>query len=146
MGEGQNVRSPTVGFFHSQNCNFPEESFILSSSCNSVLPILPFPLPYSIPSLPALLDSLISYFLSFLFLPYLLLSLSLFFVPSSLPFLPSRLSVFTSPPVDFFPSIFPPSKKIQPCEENCYRTGSTAWCVISVDTSVFVGYLSYTLS
>jgi hypothetical protein len=29
MGEGQNVPAPTGVFFHSQNCNFPEESFIL---------------------------------------------------------------------------------------------------------------------
>jgi hypothetical protein len=35
MGEGQNVPVPTGGFFYSQNCNFPEESFILSSPCNS---------------------------------------------------------------------------------------------------------------
>jgi hypothetical protein len=36
MGEGQKVPAPTGVFLHSQNCNFPEESFILSSSCNSV--------------------------------------------------------------------------------------------------------------
>jgi hypothetical protein len=36
MGEGQNVPESTGGFLHPQNCNFPEESFILSSPCNSV--------------------------------------------------------------------------------------------------------------
>jgi hypothetical protein len=36
MGEGQNVSESTGGFLHPQNCNFPEESFILISSCNSV--------------------------------------------------------------------------------------------------------------
>jgi hypothetical protein len=36
MGEGQNVPAPTGGSFYSQICNFPEESFILSSPCNSV--------------------------------------------------------------------------------------------------------------
>jgi hypothetical protein len=37
MEEGQNVPAPTGGFFYSQICNFPKESFILSSPCNSVL-------------------------------------------------------------------------------------------------------------
>ncbi len=36
MGEGQNVPESKGGFLHPQNCNFPEESFILSSPCNSV--------------------------------------------------------------------------------------------------------------
>jgi hypothetical protein len=36
MGEIQNVPAPREGFFYSQICNFPEESFILSSPCNSV--------------------------------------------------------------------------------------------------------------
>jgi hypothetical protein len=35
MDRGQNVPAPTGDFFHSWNCNFPEESFILSSPCNS---------------------------------------------------------------------------------------------------------------
>jgi hypothetical protein len=35
MGELQNVPASTGGFLHSQNWNFPEEGFILSSSCNS---------------------------------------------------------------------------------------------------------------
>ncbi len=35
MGEGQNVPALTGGTFHSQNCNFPEESFILISFCYS---------------------------------------------------------------------------------------------------------------
>jgi hypothetical protein len=35
MEEGQNVPAPTGGFFYSQICNFPKESFILSSPCNS---------------------------------------------------------------------------------------------------------------
>ncbi len=36
MGKRKKVPAPTGGFFHSKNCNFPEESFILSSFCNSV--------------------------------------------------------------------------------------------------------------
>jgi hypothetical protein len=36
MEEGQNVPAPTGGFFYSQICNFPKDSFILSSPCNSV--------------------------------------------------------------------------------------------------------------
>ncbi len=35
MGELQNFPASTGGFLHSQNWNFPEEGFILSSSCNS---------------------------------------------------------------------------------------------------------------
>jgi hypothetical protein len=37
-GQGKNFPAPTGGCLHSQNCNFPEESFILSSSCKSVNP------------------------------------------------------------------------------------------------------------
>ncbi len=39
MSEGQNVPAPTASFelfSHTQNCNFPEESLILSTFCNSV--------------------------------------------------------------------------------------------------------------
>jgi hypothetical protein len=38
MGGEQNVPAPAGNIFHSQNCNFPDEGFILStgSSCNSV--------------------------------------------------------------------------------------------------------------
>jgi hypothetical protein len=35
MGEVKNVPASTGNFFHSQNCNFPEEGFILSSFCKS---------------------------------------------------------------------------------------------------------------
>jgi hypothetical protein len=35
-GQGAKCSSTNMGFFHSQACTFPEESFILSSSCNSV--------------------------------------------------------------------------------------------------------------
>jgi hypothetical protein len=35
MGEGQNIHAPTGGLFHFQNCNFPKESVILISFCNS---------------------------------------------------------------------------------------------------------------
>jgi hypothetical protein len=34
--KGQNVPAPTGGYFIPIFCNIPEESFILSSSCNSV--------------------------------------------------------------------------------------------------------------
>ncbi len=44
MDRGQNVPAPTGDFFHSQNCNFPEESFILSSPCNSVVRIYRLPI------------------------------------------------------------------------------------------------------
>jgi hypothetical protein len=40
MGEVQNVPAPTEGFFYSQICNFPEESFILSSPCNSACSLM----------------------------------------------------------------------------------------------------------
>jgi hypothetical protein len=39
MGELQNVPASTGGFLHSQNWNFPEEGFILSSSCNSAVKV-----------------------------------------------------------------------------------------------------------
>ncbi len=34
-GQGAKCSSTNRGHFHSQNCNFPEERFILSSPCNS---------------------------------------------------------------------------------------------------------------
>jgi hypothetical protein len=43
MGEGLNVPVPTGGSFYSQICNFPEESFILSSPCNSAEQLPPKP-------------------------------------------------------------------------------------------------------
>ncbi len=35
-GQGEKCSSTNTGVFHSQACTFPEESFILSSPCNSV--------------------------------------------------------------------------------------------------------------
>jgi hypothetical protein len=36
IGQGAKCSGTNRGLFHSQACTFPEESFILSSSCNSV--------------------------------------------------------------------------------------------------------------
>jgi len=44
MGKGQNVPAPRGVFFHYQNCNFPEECFILSTFCYSVQCALECPL------------------------------------------------------------------------------------------------------
>ncbi len=40
-GQGAKCFGTNRGIFHSQACTFPQESFILSSSCNSVCNLLP---------------------------------------------------------------------------------------------------------